>query len=45
MRCRGFDGMFHTTIAFRTRAGDVLAFVLIVVAAAALLIWDRVGPS
>jgi cobalt/nickel transport system permease protein len=40
MRCRGFDGRFRSLAAFRTTAADVLAFALIVGAAAALCGWD-----
>jgi cobalt/nickel transport system permease protein len=40
MRCRGFDGRFRSLVDFRTQAADVLAFVLIAAAAAALLTWD-----
>jgi cobalt/nickel transport system permease protein len=40
MRCRGFDGRFRALGDFRTRAGDVLAFALIVLAAGGLLTWD-----
>jgi cobalt/nickel transport system permease protein len=45
MRCRGFDGTFHTTTAFRTTWLDILAFAAFVSATAALLLWDRVGLS
>lgn len=41
MRCRGFDGRFHTLIAFRTTAGDVAALVLVTAATIALVLWDR----
>lgn len=41
MRCRGFDGTFHTTTAFRTTWLDTLAFAALVSATAALLLWDR----
>jgi cobalt/nickel transport system permease protein len=44
MRCRGFDGTFHTTTTFRTAAGDVLAFLALVTVVAALVVWDRMGP-
>jgi cobalt/nickel transport system permease protein len=44
MRCRGFDGRFRSLVDFRTRAGDVLAFALIVSAAAGLLTWDLLLP-
>jgi cobalt/nickel transport system permease protein len=40
MRCRGFDGRFRVLSEFRTRVTDVLLFVLIVGAAAALVVWD-----
>ena len=30
MRCRGFDGTFHTTAAFRTTLADILAFAALV---------------
>jgi cobalt/nickel transport system permease protein len=42
MRCRGFDGQFRSLHAFRTAPADVLAFLLIVGAAAGLLTWDWV---
>jgi cobalt/nickel transport system permease protein len=45
MRCRGFDGTFHTTAAFRTRKADIVAFAAVLTATIALLIWDRVGLS
>jgi cobalt/nickel transport system permease protein len=45
MRCRGFDGRFHTLAAFRTTAGDVTGFVLLAAGTIALVIWDRLGPS
>jgi cobalt/nickel transport system permease protein len=40
MRCRGFDGRFRSLNEFRTRAEDVLLFVLILGSAIALLVWD-----
>jgi cobalt/nickel transport system permease protein len=40
MRCRGFDGRFRSLAAFRTTAGDVGAFLLLVGSMAALLGWD-----
>ncbi len=40
MRCRGFAGRFRSLVVFRTGAGDVRAFALLVAAAAALLTWD-----
>lgn len=45
MRCRGFDGKFHTLTAFRTRAADIISFVALVAAAAAFVLWDRLGLS
>jgi cobalt/nickel transport system permease protein len=45
MRCRGFDGTFHSTAAFRTTIADVVAFAALVVATMALVLWDRVGLS
>jgi cobalt/nickel transport system permease protein len=36
MRCRGFDGSFKTSAAFRTKAADLVAFFLIVFGAAAV---------
>ncbi|MDB5306777.1 MAG: cbiQ [Gemmataceae bacterium] len=40
MRCRGFDGRFHTLTAFRTTTADVLGFLALVTATIALLVWD-----
>lgn len=40
MRCRGFDGQFRSLTAFVTRPADVLMFLLITAAAAALAVWD-----
>ena len=45
MRCRGFDGHFHTLASFRTTAADVLAFLALLAATIALVAWDRAGPS
>jgi len=45
MRCRGFDGTFHTTAAFRTTLADALAFAALVAATIALVLWDRLGLS
>jgi cobalt/nickel transport system permease protein len=45
MRCRGFDGRFHTLTAFRTTAADVLSFLLTLTGTIALVIWDRLGLS
>jgi cobalt/nickel transport system permease protein len=41
MRCRGFDGRFHTLTAFRTTAADVVFCLLAVAGTAALVGWDR----
>jgi cobalt/nickel transport system permease protein len=41
MRCRGFDGTFHTLAAFRTTLTDVLAFFVLLAATIALVAWDR----
>jgi cobalt/nickel transport system permease protein len=45
MRCRGFDGTFHTTAAFRTTPADIISFAAVVAAAAGLVLWDRLGLS
>lgn len=45
MRCRGFDGRFHTLTAFRTHFGDVLAFLTVLVTTIALILWDHLGLS
>lgn len=41
MRCRGFDGSFHTTTTFRSTPTDIILFTLIIAITVALLIWDR----
>ena len=41
MRCRGFDGRFHTLSAFRTTAGDMILCAALVAAVASLVLWDR----
>lgn len=41
MWTRGFDGTFRTLTAFRTTAGDVAGFLLLVAAFAGLVLWDR----
>jgi cobalt/nickel transport system permease protein len=41
MRCRGFDGRFHTLAEFHTRPRDVVFFLLAVAFAASLIVWDR----
>lgn len=43
MRCRGFDGTFHTTAAFRTALADVVGFSALLVIVTALVAWDRMG--
>lgn len=43
MRCRGFDGTFHSTTAFRTTAADIISFAAVAAVVAALLAWDRLG--
>ncbi len=45
MRCRGFDGRFHTLAAFRTAPADIAGFALLAAATISLLLWDRLGPS
>ncbi len=42
MRCRGFDGTYHTVAEFRTTAADVLGFAAVAAGAAALVLADRV---
>jgi cobalt/nickel transport system permease protein len=41
MRCRGFDGRFHTLAAFRTTPADIIPCLLAVAGIALLVIWDR----
>ena len=41
MRCRGFDGRFHTLQAFAARPRDVVFFLLALAAFAGLVAWDR----
>jgi cobalt/nickel transport system permease protein len=43
MLCRGFDGRFRTLTDFRTRAADVLAFLVIAGCAVALAAVDRIA--
>lgn len=43
MRCRAFDGHFHTLAAFRTRPADVLLFVLMAGTVGGLVAWDVAG--
>jgi cobalt/nickel transport system permease protein len=45
MRCRGFDGRFHTTTSFRSRPADIITFAAVVAAAVAILTWDRLVLS
>lgn len=40
MRCRGFNGRFHTTHPFRTRLNDVGLFVILVTITSMLFAWD-----
>lgn len=42
MRCRGFDGTYHSITEFRTTAADVLGFVAVVAGAVSLVLADRV---
>ena len=42
MRCRGFDGTFHTLLGFRTTGSDIISFAALVAAAVALVLWDGV---
>jgi cobalt/nickel transport system permease protein len=41
MRCRGFDGTFHSLAAFRSAPSDIMSFALLVAATVALVLWDR----
>jgi cobalt/nickel transport system permease protein len=41
MRCRGFDGHFHTLQAFVTRPRDLVFFLLALCFFAGLVLWDR----
>jgi cobalt/nickel transport system permease protein len=45
MRCRGFDGTFHTLATFRTSFCDIISFMALVAAVAALVLWDRLVLS
>ena len=40
LRCRGFDGRFHSLTAFRTRPRDMLFFAAVLGTTAGLLVWD-----
>jgi cobalt/nickel transport system permease protein len=42
MRARGFDGTYRTLTPFRTTPADVAGLLLAVVAATALVAWDRI---
>jgi cobalt/nickel transport system permease protein len=41
MRCRGFDGGYHTLLEFRTRFSDVVAFIAVVLLGIGLMLVDR----
>jgi cobalt/nickel transport system permease protein len=41
MRCRGFDGTFHSLAHFRTTVLDIIFFVLFITLIGALILWDR----
>lgn len=41
MRCRGFDGSFHTLTGFRTSTADVLSFLAVLGGTIAVILWDR----
>lgn len=41
MRCRGFDGSFHTLTGFRTSWADVLSFLAAAAGTIAVILWDR----
>lgn len=41
MRCRGFDGRFHTLLRFHTNSKDVVLCLVAVLLAAGLVVWDR----
>jgi cobalt/nickel transport system permease protein len=40
MRCRGFNGTFHSLAAFHTSLADVVGFCALVAATIALVAWD-----
>jgi cobalt/nickel transport system permease protein len=44
MQCRGYDGRFHSTSAFRTRSADLLFFACVIAVVAGVLAWDYVRP-
>ncbi len=41
MRCRGFDGTFHSASAFRTAAADIISFATVVATIVVLVLIDR----
>jgi len=43
MRCRGFDGRFHTLATFRSKPADVVMFILTVGIVSGLVAWDVRG--
>lgn len=45
MRCRGFDGRFRSLTEFRTKATDVMGFVMIVAGFGALVVWEFLGTN
>jgi cobalt/nickel transport system permease protein len=45
MRCRGFNGTFHSLAAFRTTFADVLGFLALLAATIVLVVWDRWNPA
>jgi cobalt/nickel transport system permease protein len=45
MRCRGFNGQFHTLTAFQTTPADVLAFLGVVFVTAGLVAWDYLSRA
>jgi cobalt/nickel transport system permease protein len=45
MRCRGFDGTFHTIDTFRTTAADIISFAAFVAVVVGLIFWDRLVLS
>jgi cobalt/nickel transport system permease protein len=42
MQCRGYDGRFHSTSEFQTRAVDLLFFACVIAFTAGVLAWDYV---
>jgi cobalt/nickel transport system permease protein len=42
MQCRGYDGRFHSTSEFRTRATDLLFVACVMTVTAGVLAWDYV---